>query len=67
MQPDVTGRLVPPKDPTALGRALVELSGDHDALERYAANAFAFAREHFDPATNAAAIERILTQAWEGA
>ena len=62
VQPDVTGRLVPPKDPAALGRALVDLSGDPGALERYAANAFAFAREHFDPATNAAAIERILTR-----
>ena len=63
VQPGVTGRLVPPKDPAAIGRALVELSGDPGALERYAANAFAFAREHFDPVANTAAIERILTQA----
>lgn len=61
IQPGINGELFAPDDPDALGGILVKLSGNPDILCEYARNAFSFARDNFDPAVNARAIEAILT------
>ncbi len=55
-----TGWLVAPGDAQALARALAGLARAPSLLGRMAKNAFDFARENFDPETNAERIERIL-------
>lgn len=55
-----TGWLVPAGDAPALARALAGLTRSAPLLARMAKNAFDFARENFDPKTNAEQIERIL-------
>lgn len=55
-----TGWLVPPGDAQTLAQALAGLARAPSLLGRMAKNAFDFAREHFDPETNTAKIERIL-------
>ncbi len=53
----VTGWLVPPRDPSALARALVGLTRTPSLVRRLGENAHAFAKEHFDPEINSRRIE----------
>ncbi len=53
----VTGWLVPPRDPSALARALAGLGRAPSLVRRLGENAYAFAREHFDPEINSRRIE----------
>lgn len=61
IRPGKTGWLVPPGNPAILGRTIALLAGSGSELATLARNAFAFAREHFDPHVNAARVEAVLT------
>lgn len=60
VRPGQTGWLVPAGDEGALGRTLAALAAQPQLLRRAGRAALAFAREHFDPEKNHAALEAII-------
>ncbi len=60
--PDVTGILLDDASPAALADALRTLIGDGDLRARLGEAAAAHARDKFDPARNARAVERVYEQ-----
>lgn len=55
------GWLVPAGDIQALAKTIAGLARSTSLLTRMAKNAFEFAQEHFNPETNVAKIEKVLT------
>jgi len=59
VQDQITGLLVPPKDPTAMAQAILQLIHDRDSAESMGKNAQCYARQNFSSNLHVAFVQQI--------